>query len=232
MFDTLIESGVRPRASAGGGVVSLAVHASIVALAVVATWNHHAVPGVMHAPIPVELPPWPVVEAPSVSASSGDPEPAPSAPVPVAIDVPTMPAIDFSPTSLPNAATELRRAIRQALGQPTIATGNPHAPGSGDASIHLAGEVDEPVTVVATGRLRYPPALEAAGITGRVAIEFVVDTLGAVEPASLRVIEASHSGFVPPATTAVLATRFTPARARGVLVRQLARQSMVFRIQH
>lgn len=77
----------------------------------------------------------------------------------------------------------------------------------------------------------YPPILRAAGIAGRVVVEFVVDTTGMVEPMSLRVVEASNRGFERSAREAALGARFTPARAQGRRVRQLVRQGVSFRIQ-
>ena len=92
-------------------------------------------------------------------------------------------------------------------------------------------EIDEAASVLLAGRLRYPPALEAAGLAGRVELEFVVDTVGRVEPGSLTVLSSSAPEFEGAARAAVLDTRFHPARARGHAVRQLVRQSIVFKVR-
>ena len=97
-------------------------------------------------------------------------------------------------------------------------------------SLIPSDEVEEPATVLTAGRLRYPPALEAAGLAGRVELEFVVDTTGRVEARSLTVLSTTAPEFVEAAGAAVLDTRFNPARAHGHDVRQLVRQSIVFRI--
>ncbi len=229
MFDTLIESGDRRRAPAGSGAVSLAVHAGIVVLAVAATWNQQANHVTAPDPIAIELPEWPAppdLPLPS-GGSDGSPVPAPPAPdVPLAgviapIEVPLTVATDPAPAT--------PRTLLQHMGDPRILVGQSQDP-VGLESVHLSGEVDDPITITRQGVLRYPPALEAAGIPGRVTIEFVVDTLGIVEPGSLEIIETTHAAFVEAARTAILDTRFKPGTVRGRRVRQLARQSLAFRV--
>jgi TonB family protein len=58
----------------------------------------------------------------------------------------------------------------------------------------------------------------------------VIDTLGRVEPASVQVLESSHSGFEDPAMQAVLRARFNPARLGETPVRQLTRQRISFKL--
>jgi protein TonB len=94
--------------------------------------------------------------------------------------------------------------------------------------VWLGGEVDETVAVLKVAIPRYPKGLETAGVSGRVVLEFVVDTTGRVEPGSLRIVSSATPGFEEAARDAMLATRFRPARARGVRVRQLARQAISF----
>lgn len=88
--------------------------------------------------------------------------------------------------------------------------------------------VDDPAAVLEPRRPRYPRALEVAGISGRVIVEFVVDTSGRAEPGSVRIVFSSHTGFDAPARDAVLGTRYRPARFRGASVRQLVRQLISF----
>ena len=93
----------------------------------------------------------------------------------------------------------------------------------------LAAEVDDPVVILEQAPPVYPRAMAAAGISGRVVLEFVVDTAGRVERESLRVIASTQPAFEEAAREAMLATRFRPARVRGQPVRQLARQAMGFK---
>jgi protein TonB len=118
--------------------------------------------------------------------------------------------------------------VRRILGTPGLP-----GPVSGDSAgpdrIFAAAIVDEPAAALRQPAPRYPPALQQAGIEGRVLLEFVIDTTGHAEAASLRVIETSN-GFDAAAMEAVERSLFRPARVRGRPVRQLTRQAIAFRI--
>lgn len=86
----------------------------------------------------------------------------------------------------------------------------------------------EQATLVSEPAPRYPPLLETVGIEGRVALEFVVDTFGRVEPASIRVLHSSHVAFDKEARATVGGAVFRPARFTDHAVRQLTRQSIRF----
>lgn len=183
MFETLIESGSRRSTPAPGSAVSLAVHAGLIALAVAGTWNHRPDPVAVRDTTLVELPVWsatpaqPDLPSQPEASSAGDFSASFTALVPdfVTIDF----AVPVNPVA--NPGIDLRHSIAQQLGNPVL--GLPGvAPGSSTlgSGVHLVGEVDEPASIVRAGVLRYPAALEAAGIAGRVALEFVVDTLGLV----------------------------------------------------
>ncbi len=77
---------------------------------------------------------------------------------------------------------------------------------------------------------RYPRASQESGLSGRVGLEFVIDTTGHVEPGSVRVLEATREGFAAAAIKSLLHSLFRPTRIRGQPVRQLARQVMSFRV--
>jgi protein TonB len=94
-----------------------------------------------------------------------------------------------------------------------------------------SSEVDQPATVISQPRPRYPSVLQAAGLTGQVTIEFVIDTTGRVEPASVRIVASSHPGFESSATETILGSRFHPGKVRGMPVRQLFRQTVAFRLE-
>lgn len=67
----------------------------------------------------------------------------------------------------------------------------------------------------------YPDALRWAGIQGRVILQAIVDTLGRVEPSSLRITQSSNPGFDPSVREWALKVRFSPARLHGRPVRAL-----------
>jgi protein TonB len=98
-------------------------------------------------------------------------------------------------------------------------------------AIYEASSNDErfsQATVVSQPAPRYPKHLEAAGLQGRVLVEFVIDTAGRVEPGSVRSLESTHPAFEEAAQEAMLRSLFEPARLSGHPVRQLTRQSVRF----
>src|SRR5262249_56649338 len=90
--------------------------------------------------------------------------------------------------------------------------------------------VEEPVAIIAQPKPRYPPVLQAAGISGSVDIQFVVDSVGRPEPASWHVMGSTNRAFEDPTREAIMAARFHPARLKGRPVRQLVAQRIAFSI--
>jgi TonB family protein len=86
----------------------------------------------------------------------------------------------------------------------------------------------QPATLLSQPVPKYPPALAALGVAGRVKVEFVVDTTGRVETGSVRILESSHRAFEDAARGTVLAAEFRPARFGSHPVRQLTRQAIRF----
>ena len=76
----------------------------------------------------------------------------------------------------------------------------------------------------------YPQAMSEAGIQGRVLIEFVLDTLGAVEPNSMRVIQSADRGLEASAMASLVTCRFIPGRRAGRAVRTRNRIPMNYQI--
>jgi hypothetical protein len=85
------------------------------------------------------------------------------------------------------------------------------------------------VEVIEQPPLSYPPTLAQAGVTGRVELEYVVDTLGRAEPNSLRALTSTRPEFEASARAMVLGSRYRLARLHGQVVRQLVRQALRFR---
>lgn len=61
----------------------------------------------------------------------------------------------------------------------------------------------------------YPPLLRDAGVTGQAVLQFRVGSDGAVDPASVRVTEATHDAFARAAAGVAGRMRFRPARREG-----------------
>ncbi|HEV8362381.1 MAG TPA: TonB family protein, partial [Gemmatimonadaceae bacterium] len=97
--------------------------------------------------------------------------------------------------------------------------------------VMTAMTVDQPVELIPGQRPpRYPPMLERAGIAGDVVAQFVVDTAGRVERASVDIQQATHVEFARAVQDRLAALRFVPARARGRAVRQRVEQRFHFEV--
>ena len=76
----------------------------------------------------------------------------------------------------------------------------------------------------------YPQSLRAAHQEGTVLVEFVVDTLGQVEPDRFEVVGSTDPLFTDAVRDAIRGAVFTPAVKDGRRVRQLVRQPFEFRV--
>ena len=65
----------------------------------------------------------------------------------------------------------------------------------------------------------YPQILKMAGVSGRITLSYVVDTAGAVDTATIRVITTTHDLLVAPPRRAASACRYRPALRAGVHLR-------------
>lgn len=225
MFEMLMESSGGRKRRTGGAVLSLAVHAMVVAGAVQAT--ERMVRGAAHRTLDTTI----VFVEPKGTAAPSDPEETisiPAAPEPLP-DVtsteftqPGLPPIDLGAKPFdPAAVTGTSRPVTVAA----LGAGNP---AGGAPGFFVSVEVDDPALVLSQPTPRYPAALQSAGVSGHVELEYVVDSSGHAEPASVRVLTTSHAAFVEAAKEAILAGVYRPARYRGSIVRQQVRQRVVF----
>ncbi len=81
--------------------------------------------------------------------------------------------------------------------------------------------------VVRSCRAESPPEA-LAGRNGAVVVAYIVDTLGRVEPASVRIVQASHAGLIPAAIASVRSCRLEPGRRDGRPVRTALQQRVTF----
>lgn len=226
MFEELVSSRIQRQVAPMRGLVVGMLHGIVIAGAIRGTARRpeaHVVP-----PTPIMVFDQPrrtpvAASAPADPGAPADPVRAPELP-PAPVDVPpSLPPVTAGP---PIAAAVLRRVL---------SPGTPVAGPAGGDSTSLRGalagsEVDEPATVIHQPSPRYPPVLQQAGVQGRVLVEFIIDTSGHIEPASLRVLESSNPGFDAAAGETVRRSVFRPARVRGNPVRQRTIQSIAFRI--
>lgn len=98
-------------------------------------------------------------------------------------------------------------------------------------TVYSESQVDRPVRLkLPFTNPAYPDEQRAAGVSGEVLMQFVVDTLGQVEPGSLRVLKSDHENFTAAVRRALETAMFQPATKQGHKVRQLAQEPFVFRV--
>ncbi len=87
------------------------------------------------------------------------------------------------------------------------------------AAVYAAEVLEERPERISGEPPQYPELLRNAGIGGRVRLEFVLDTAGAVERGSARVLESTHELFSQAALAVVPGWRFRPGRIDGRAVK-------------
>ena len=92
----------------------------------------------------------------------------------------------------------------------------------------VLADADRPPELLVSVPPVYPAMLLAAGVTGRVVLEFVVDSSGRYLESTLRIVSTDHPAFVEPARTALQQSRFRAARAQGLPTSAWVRQSVRF----
>jgi TonB family protein len=228
MFEALVVSGPRPRSVPHRYALSAGIHAMALVGAVALTRQPLRAPVKSSEPTLIPF---------TVAEKLPAPPAGPIVPPPLSNGAP---ATVWSPLALPDIGSGM-----DDLGLPTVGdildrvTGGDGAlapaerfAGTGRVTDAPGAEtVDEPVAVLHQPAPRYPAALASAGVDGRVELEYVIDTLGRVEPGSLRTIGSPHPALADAARESVLASRYRPARLRGAAVRQLVRQAIVFRVE-
>jgi TonB family protein len=239
MLDVLIASGahldLRPR----WVTTSVLTHALLVTLAVMATRAALEAPPV-RAPesailLFVSKPPSPPPDVQRESPPSvvvAEPPPKGFQTVAALTDSPkVIPPLDLSQRPLdPRDFTG--RGVEGGVAEGLVGGTGQVDPGPGDLNAIYEATTDderfEPAILVSQPAPRYPAALESLGMEGRVDVEFVIDTLGRVQPHSIRILGSSHPDFADAARAAVAGAVFRPAHLSAHAVRQLTRQSIRF----
>lgn len=232
---TLPESSQRRQRSAGGTIASAIIHATVIGGTLAATGmsaEHPRYPKVQ--PENIVYVKSDETERPHTRQERTPPEQPPVIPRdPIAVPTAQLSVVVdpvIVPTGLP--------PVDATLGVPFDSTARAtEGTGSGTASSSGAGDTGTPMTAFAVDREvvplrgvvpRYPSLLASANIEGTVVMQFVVDTLGRVESASLEVLRADHPLFAQSVREALGRMRFVPAEAGGRKVRQLVEQPFTF----
>jgi outer membrane biosynthesis protein TonB len=93
-----------------------------------------------------------------------------------------------------------------------------------EAQVDKKAEVKMPLVA----KPKYPANLEMERISGEVYAQFIVDTLGQVEPATFQILEYSRLEFVDAVKDVLPRMRFIPAELKSKKVRQLLKQRFQF----
>jgi TonB family protein len=121
------------------------------------------------------------------------------------------------PSPVPSAAPPAAAASAPAAGGLTVVT-DPNLPSDDPNAVWLVQAVTDRPRMLRPVPLVYPDSLKRRGISGDAVVEFVVDTLGRVEP-EVRVIESAHPGLADPARATIRPARFRPGHVNGRKVR-------------
>jgi len=187
----------------GVGFASLAIHSAIVAGVVYAT--PHAAPRDdvrMHTTV--------VLLAPQEQQKAADPPPVQLAHALKGFQTVALPAqipIDIPPVDL------------QQRFDPKDYSGCGVEGGLSRNEVYAEALVEERPALLSAPPPIYPALLKQAGIQGRVILPAVIDTMGRVEPASVRIMKSPHPAFDQPTKDWVLKALFRPARLHGRGVR-------------
>jgi protein TonB len=228
MFSTLLESRHRGSRSLGSIMTSAGAHGALIAAAVAMTMTGRAnatvAPDISRRETPVFLSPARRPEPASPSRVNHAPVAPTSAlitPVRLAVDVNLAAALPSTPIDLGAIAPadETSGAGRSAIPSDGI-TGPDRSDIGALGAVIGERDVDRvPRMLRGAAQPRYPETLRAAGIAGRVVLQFVVDTSGRAEPESVEVLESTRAEFADAVRAALSRLRFTPGEVSGRRVR-------------
>jgi periplasmic protein TonB len=234
---TLLESDAHKPRRRAGLAASIVVHTVLIGGALAATASARSREGQDQAPRPPiihyqrrELPASRLSRSESSRRSDGT---TTTRQLPVDVGR----TITYLPDSLFRSRIDVDLGQRVGVDTGSVLCLVPCAPANGvDSGGPLGGApatvatVDRGAALVSPPRPRYPEQLRATGVTGRVIVRLVVDTLGRVEPATIIIRESSHDLFAQSVRAILPALRFVPAEAGGRKVRMVVDLPFEFRL--
>lgn len=233
MLGVLLESSARRQRRTGGAALSVAAH-----LAIVGAVTAFTVPRPPVKRTPIEVVPVTLVKDAPPTPREQRPR-TPSAPhvgpfsrlIDIQIPTPAIPAaMQFDGTQIPAPNDIIPSVVG---GGPTDARGKLGRLDFGDDSTDARewrGN-EALMRVITQGKPRYPESLRQAAIEGRVLVQFKVDTLGRIDPASVTIISSAHELFSRAVRDALSGFRFRPAEVNGRRVVALAEMPFEFSIR-
>ena len=227
MLDTLLESNRIHTRQYRYTIASVLAHSALVAGSIAASASIVT----YEAPEPlvathVTLVPVAEPEArPHSGQQKGAGTAGPSIPTLPTVPVPTIGNV--VPTSIPPLDSLLGGILSRVAGEFEIGLGGGR--GSGDRSggaaspdgYYTSTQVERTAALRTIAEPPYPALLRSSGVTGRVRVQLVVDTLGRVDVNSVRVRESSHELFTEAVLSVLPKLRFRQALIDGRPVPQL-----------
>ena len=234
MFDNLLESKPKKERTVGEMVLSVVIHAVLIAGAAMATRGAaetvreiiQDTTSFILKPPPPPPPPPDQPPPPDVVVSSNPPPQGFQTIVPPKEIPTTIPPVNL--TEKFDSKNFSGRGVEGGIAKGVVGGTGPVEITTGET--FTVDQVDDPVQYQSGPEPRYPPALKAAGVEGVVTLEFVVSTEGRVEGGTIKVVSSTNKAFEEPAIEAVRKSIFKPAKVRGSPVRQLVRQAVRFTI--
>jgi periplasmic protein TonB len=231
MLDQLLETKQATQRTPIGTCVSVVLHVLVIGAAIQLTQRAASAydkpePVVVRIPLK-QADPTPVVKKP-VDAVAHIASALGSQVIRRVVDIPVdIPSVDVNatPTNLPDWT-----GTGVSGGTGTGTAGAPVATTSGEA--FTAHDVEKVAAALpGSPSPAYPEMLKSAGVEGEAMVQFVVDTLGRAEPASFKVLQASHDAFGQAVRAALPRMRFLPAEIGGRKVRMLVQQTFAFALE-
>jgi TonB family protein len=221
------EEYTRPEKMSGGTAASIAVHAALITLAVIAT---NPPEGLMHSLYTLANKVVYVAPPPRIPSSEASREQLKYVDGAAVGD-----GAGFARGSLLSLETEKQPVMLSAkpgdLGMEQSNAVDSRHFASYDTVFSIA-EVDSMVAIDPSSAAPvYPAALQKLGIEGSVMVRYVVDSLGHADVATLQVVRATRIEFAIAVREALPFMRFTPARMGAKAVPQLVEQPFHFRIE-
>jgi protein TonB len=234
MSINLIESERRSERSVAGTFVSIALHATLITLAVYATASAGAVRVTTVPDTVIKFYPPQTTHASSRALERTRSRPRPMTPLPhePGLEFPKAIPDSLPPVESPTTGIPIDSLFGSSgLGNAGRTAATSSSAGSDDPV--SASEVDKPAVPRAGNRIpRYPSALESSRVEGRVLVQFGVDTLGSVDMSTFTVLESSNELFVRAFAETLSKWRFYPAEVGGRKVKQVAQLPLKFVAQH
>ena len=229
----LIESRRRPEKSFGESMISIAVHAVVITLAVYTTASageRILPPSEGITPLYPPQPAKPTTTHTPVSHPSAPHAPAtPHAPmINPPVDIPDkLPPIDSSLDASPPESLFTIGGGDKGSSEPESGSGvDSGRPWS-------ASQVERPaLSRDYNPSPKYPSVLESSRTEGTVLAQFVVDTLGRADMGTFKVLESSNDLFSASVRAAIQQWRFYPAEAGGRKVKQIVQLPLKFVAPH